>query len=82
MPALSRTIFVLLFATAVPLPSRAEPPRLPVATVDQSAIAHRGYFYVGGQYVGEPGKVKDPLDPAPGIQHGGLICHVGFDDLD
>ena len=37
-------------------PARAEPPRLPVPTVDQSAIAQRGYFYVGGKYVGEPGK--------------------------
>ena len=34
----------------------AEPPRLPVPTVDQSAVAARGYFYVGGRYVGEPGK--------------------------
>ncbi len=24
--------------------------------VDQSAVAQRGYFYVGGKYVGEPGK--------------------------
>jgi hypothetical protein len=37
-------------------PARAEPPRLPVPTVDQSAVAQRGYFYVGGKYVGEPGK--------------------------
>lgn len=36
--------------------SRAEPPRLPVPAVDQSAVALRGYFYVGGKYVGEPGK--------------------------
>jgi len=35
---------------------RAEPPKLPVPAVDQSAVAQRGYFYVGGQYVGEPGK--------------------------
>jgi pimeloyl-ACP methyl ester carboxylesterase len=34
----------------------AEPPRLPVPTIDQSAVAARGYFYVGGRYVGEPGK--------------------------
>src|SRR5580704_17904871 len=34
----------------------AEPPRLPVPTVDQSAVAARGYFYVGGRYVGDPGK--------------------------
>jgi pimeloyl-ACP methyl ester carboxylesterase len=36
--------------------SIAEPPRLPVPTVDQSAVAARGYFYVGGRYVGDPGK--------------------------
>jgi pimeloyl-ACP methyl ester carboxylesterase len=37
-------------------PARAEPPKLPVPAVDQSAVAQRGYFYVGGKYVGEPGK--------------------------
>src|SRR5262245_32075980 len=36
--------------------ARAEPPKLPVPAVDQSAVAQRGYFYVGGQYTGEPGK--------------------------
>ncbi len=39
-----------------PAMARAEPPKLPVPAVDQSAVALRGYFYVGGQYVGEPGK--------------------------
>jgi pimeloyl-ACP methyl ester carboxylesterase len=36
----------------------AEPPKLPVPAVDQSAVATRGYFYVGGHYVpsSEPGK--------------------------
>jgi hypothetical protein len=36
----------------------AEPPKLPVPTVDQSAVAARGYFYVGGHYApsSEPGK--------------------------
>jgi pimeloyl-ACP methyl ester carboxylesterase len=48
---------LLLSATLlVPAASRAEPPKLPVPTVDQSAVAQRGYFYVGGKYVGEPGK--------------------------
>src|SRR5438105_4760279 len=42
----------LAFAPATP---RAEPPKLPVPAVDQSAVAQRGYFYVGGKYVGEPG---------------------------
>ena len=44
---------LLLAATA---PGWAEPPKLPVPVVDQSAIAQRGYFYVGGKYTGEPGK--------------------------
>ena len=30
--------------------------KLPVPAVDQSAVAKRGYFYVGGKYVGEDGK--------------------------
>jgi len=42
------------FAAAT-MPARAEPPKLPVPAVDQSAVAQRGYFYVGGKYVGEPG---------------------------
>lgn len=33
-----------------------EPPRLPVPAIDQSAVAQRGFFYVGGKYVGAPGK--------------------------
>ncbi len=45
--------FVMVWAA---LPARAEPPKLPVPAVDQSAVAQRGYFYVGGKYVGEPGK--------------------------
>jgi pimeloyl-ACP methyl ester carboxylesterase len=40
----------------IPMTARAEPPKLPVPAVDQSAVAQRGYFYVGGKYVGEPGK--------------------------
>ena len=34
----------------------ADPPKLPVPAYDQSAVGQRGYFYVGGQYVGEEGK--------------------------
>ena len=30
----------------------------PVPSYDQSAIAHRGYFYVGGAYVGKPGEQR------------------------
>src|SRR5712671_2513260 len=47
---------VLPAIAAAPAPARAEPPKLPVPAVDQSAVAQRGYFYVGGKYVGEPGK--------------------------
>jgi pimeloyl-ACP methyl ester carboxylesterase len=46
----------LLPALAFVAPARAEPPKLPVPAVDQSAVAQRGYFYVGGKYVGDPGK--------------------------
>src|SRR5215831_20623472 len=47
------------FATALIFPTtagRAEPPKLPVPSFDQSAVGQRGYFYVGGQYIGENGK--------------------------
>jgi len=47
---------VLLSGLAfAPATARAEAPKLPVPVVDQSAVAQRGYFYVGGKYVGEPG---------------------------
>src|SRR5215813_11463469 len=49
-------IFAVALSAAAPSPSRAEAPKLPVPAIDQSAIAQRGYFYVGGRYVGEPGK--------------------------
>ena len=39
----------------ISIPARAEV-KLPVPAVDQSTVAKRGYFYVGGHYVGEPGK--------------------------
>jgi hypothetical protein len=43
------TRIVLLSALVLgPAVARAEPPKLPVPAVDQSAIAQRGYFYVGG----------------------------------
>ncbi len=53
----SRTACFLLtsiLATAA-APARAEPPKLPVPTVDQSAVGQRGYFYVGGRYTGAAG---------------------------
>src|SRR5947209_112520 len=37
-------------------PASAQAPKLPVPAIDQSAVGARGYFYVGGRYVGEPGK--------------------------
>ena len=45
----------LLSGSAAAAPALAEV-KLPVPAVDQSAVAKRGYFYVGGKYVGEPGK--------------------------
>jgi pimeloyl-ACP methyl ester carboxylesterase len=48
--------FVLLVLIWAPTNARAEPPKLPVPAVEQTAVAKRGYFYVGGKYVGEPGK--------------------------
>ena len=51
------TCGVLLPALAAATgPARAEQPKLPVPAIDQSAVSQRGYFYVGGKYVGEPGK--------------------------
>ncbi len=49
-------LFALAAFSFAPTVANAEPPKLPVPAVDQSAVAQRGYFYVGGQYVGEPGK--------------------------
>ena len=48
---------VFLFAAAFgpAATARAEPPKLPVPAIDQSAVAQRGYFYVGGKYVGQTG---------------------------
>ena len=52
------SIFSLLLSAIAFTPSttRAEPPKLLVPATDQSAVGQRGYFYVGGKYVGEPGK--------------------------
>ena len=46
----------LLLSTLAYVPAQADPPKLPVPAIDQSAVALRGYFYVGGKYAGEPGK--------------------------
>jgi pimeloyl-ACP methyl ester carboxylesterase len=55
--AINRTIWTLIFSLAfTPVTLRAESPKLPVPAVDQSALGQRGYFFVGGRYVGEPGK--------------------------
>jgi pimeloyl-ACP methyl ester carboxylesterase len=54
MPAICSLLLSALAFT--PSMTRAEPPKLPVPAADQSAVGQRGYFYVGGKYVGEPGK--------------------------
>ena len=51
----SRICCGLLLSGLAGAPALAEV-KLPVPAVDQSAVAKRGYFYVGGKYVGEPGK--------------------------
>jgi pimeloyl-ACP methyl ester carboxylesterase len=59
MPYVTARLICALLLSGLALPAataRAEPPKLPVPAIDQSAVAQRGYFYVGGQYVGEPGK--------------------------
>ena len=54
---LSRTACFLLTSilAGAAAPARAEPPKLPVPTADQSAVGQRGYFYVGGRYTGAAG---------------------------
>ena len=56
MNTIRRIACGLLLSTLGTVSGQAEPPKLPVPAVDQSAVAQRGYFYVGGKYVGEPGK--------------------------
>ena len=58
MTSNSVVLFVgsVLFAALASGPARAEPPKLPVPAHDQSAVGARGFFYVGGDYVGEPRK--------------------------
>ena len=51
-----RSCLLLSALGLLPQPASAEPPKLPVPAIDQSAVALRGYFYVGGRYTGEPGK--------------------------
>jgi pimeloyl-ACP methyl ester carboxylesterase len=50
-----RIVFIALLVTVIGTPALAEV-KLPVPAVDQSMVAKRGYFYVGGHYVGEPGR--------------------------
>lgn len=40
---------------------------VPVPTTDQSALGRRGFFYVGGDYVGQPGKT---------LMHGAMYVEV------
>src|SRR3984957_4874173 len=53
-----RIVCALILSTLALWSGRAgaEPPKLLVPAIDQSAVGQRGYFYVGGKYVGEPGK--------------------------
>ena len=53
--AIARIVCAALSSALIAAPALAEV-KLPVPAVDQSAVAQRGYFYVGGHYVGEPGK--------------------------
>jgi pimeloyl-ACP methyl ester carboxylesterase len=53
--ACSRIACAFVVSAFVAAPSSAEV-KLPVPAYDQSAVAKRGYFYVGGKYVGEDGK--------------------------
>ena len=53
--AIRHFTYVVLFSALLGAPALAEV-KLPVPAVDQSAVAKRGYFYVGGHYVGDPGK--------------------------
>jgi pimeloyl-ACP methyl ester carboxylesterase len=50
---------------AMTAPDRSKAEAVP--TYDQSAIARRGYFYVGGSYVGDPGKK---------VMHGQMFVEV------
>jgi pimeloyl-ACP methyl ester carboxylesterase len=52
-----RVAFLIgLFAMTLVPAEAADQPAKPVPSYDQSAIARRGYFYIGGSYIGEPGK--------------------------
>ena len=55
-----RTVYATLLSAFIVAPLIGAPAlaevKLPVPAVDQSAVAKRGFFYVGGHYVGEPGK--------------------------
>jgi pimeloyl-ACP methyl ester carboxylesterase len=54
-PRIGTAAALSLLVLAITLPQVASA-REPVPSNDQSAIARRGYFYVGGNYVGDPGK--------------------------
>ena len=85
------TIWVaFLSALLCPVASAwADPPKLPVPAYDQSAVGQRGYFYVGGQYIGEDGKnimrgqvyvevvaPKDVRHPYPLVLIHGNACSI------
>ena len=49
-------IFCLALLSAITAAPAFAEVKLPVPAIDQSAVAKRGFFYVGGKYVGEPDK--------------------------
>jgi pimeloyl-ACP methyl ester carboxylesterase len=58
----TKSATVIVAACMLASAAYAEPPKLPVPTVDQSAVATRGYFYVGGRYVPSAENGKDMMD--------------------
>jgi len=56
MRRLSTVVLAGGFGIATLVSLSGQSPKLPVPAFDQSAVGARGYFYVGGNYAGEPGK--------------------------
>jgi pimeloyl-ACP methyl ester carboxylesterase len=57
-----RSTLALLCASTLASIACAEPAKLPVPVVDQSGVAARGYFYVGGHYVPSAESGKEMMD--------------------
>jgi len=56
MRRLSTVVLAGGFGIATLVSLSGQSPKRPVPAFDQSAVGARGYFYVGGNYAGEPGK--------------------------